>query len=61
MYAPAPADTRDGDRLLSTDSDRSGDAESHGAGFSDLFTYVMCAPAPDDTEDGERLLLTDSD
>ena len=65
VSASEPNITGDEDRPLSTDSDRSGDTESHradfGAGFSDPFTQVTYVLEPADTEDGDRLLSTDSD
>ena len=49
---------KDGDRLLSTDSDHSGDTESNradfGASFGDQFTYVAYAPEPDASGVGDR-------
>ena len=57
-YVPEPDDTEDGDRPLSSDSDRPGETGSHGtdfgARFGDTFTCVPYAPAPDDTDDGDR-------
>ena len=54
VSAPEPNITEDGNRLLLTDFDHSGDIESHVASFGDPFTYVAYAPAPTDTEVSNR-------